>query len=85
MNKKVRGVASVGLAARGAIQDLGRTLERLPRLVAGAESLATDLAAGGLRLHPDSLEALGGQGAGRSARWAFWIALAALAVALLAV
>ena len=26
-----------------------------------------------------------GDGAGRSARWAFWIALAALAVALLAV
>jgi ubiquinone biosynthesis protein len=71
--------------ARGAIQDLGRTLERLPRLAADAERLASDLAAGGLRLHPDSLEALSGQGAGRNARWAFWIALLALAVALLAV
>ncbi len=71
--------------ARGAIQDLGRTLERLPRLVADAESLASDLATGGLRLHPDSLEAMGGEGAGRNARWAFWIALLALAVALLAV
>jgi ubiquinone biosynthesis protein len=71
--------------ARGAIQDLGRALERLPRLVADAESLASDLAAGGLRLHPDSLEALGTEGAGRSAHWAFWIALLALAVALLVV
>ena len=71
--------------ARGAIQDLGRTLERLPRLAAEAERLASDLAAGGLRLHPDSLKAMGGDSAGRSARWAFWIALAALAVALLAV
>jgi ubiquinone biosynthesis protein len=70
--------------ARGAIQDLGRTLERLPRLVADAESLASDLAAGGLRLHPDSLKSLGGESAGRNARWAFWIALLALAVALLA-
>jgi ubiquinone biosynthesis protein len=71
--------------ARNAIQDLGLTLERLPRLAAEAERLASDLAAGGLRLHPDSLKAMGGGEAGRSARWAFWIALAALAVALLAV
>ena len=71
--------------ARGAIQDLGQTLERLPRLAAEAERLATDLASGGLRLHPDSLKAMAGGDANRSARWAFWIALAALAVALLAV
>ncbi len=71
--------------ARSALQDLGRTLERLPQLAADAESLASDLAAGGLRLHPDSLKSLAGEGAGRTARWAFWIALAALAVALLAV
>jgi ubiquinone biosynthesis protein len=71
--------------ARSAIQDLGRTFELLPRLAADAERLASDLAAGGLRLHPDSLDVLSGQGAGRTARWAFWIALTALAVALLAV
>ncbi|MHA1153117.1 MAG: 2-polyprenylphenol 6-hydroxylase [Alphaproteobacteria bacterium] len=71
--------------ARGAIEELGRTLERLPRLAADAERLASELAGGGLRLHPDSLKALGGHGSGPSARWAFWIALTALAVALLAV
>jgi len=71
--------------ARDAIQNLGRTLERLPRLAADAERLASELAAGGLRLHPDSLKALGGQGADRGAHWAFWIALAALAVAVLMV
>jgi ubiquinone biosynthesis protein len=71
--------------ARNAIQDLGQTLERLPRLAAEAERLAADLASGGLRLHPDSLKAMGASDAGRTARWALWIALAALAVALLAV
>ena len=71
--------------ARDAIQDLGRTLERLPRLAADAERVASELAGGGLRLHPDSMKTLNGEGAGRSARWAFWIALLALAVALLAV
>ncbi|MEE9210419.1 MAG: 2-polyprenylphenol 6-hydroxylase [Kiloniellales bacterium] len=70
--------------ARGAIQDLGRTFERLPRLVADVEQMAADLTAGGLRLHPDSLEAMGGQGSQRNARWALWIALAALAIAVLA-
>ena len=70
--------------ARGAIQDLGRTFERLPRLVADVERMAADLTAGGLRLHPDSLEAMGGPGSQRNARWALWIALAALAIAVLA-
>ena len=70
--------------ARGAIQDLGRTFERLPRLVADVEQVAADLTSGGLRLHPESLEALNSQGAQRSARWALWIALLALAVAALA-
>jgi ubiquinone biosynthesis protein len=70
--------------ARGAIQDLGRTFERLPRLVADVEQVAADLTAGGLRLHPASLEAMAGQGSQRNARWALWIALAALAIAVLA-
>ena len=43
-----------------------------------------DLTSGGLRLHPDSLEAMSGQGAQRSARWALLIALLALAIAVLA-
>ncbi len=70
--------------ARGVIQDLGRTFERLPRLVAEVEQVASDLTSGGLRLHPESLEALNSQGAQRSARWALWIALLALAIAVLA-
>jgi ubiquinone biosynthesis protein len=69
---------------RGAIQDLAGTFERLPRLVADVERAASDLSEGGLRLHPESLEALHSQGAQRSARWAFWVALAALAIAALA-
>ncbi len=67
---------------REATQDLGRTLERLPAMLANAEQAAADVASGGLRLHPSSLEALG---AGRNelgARWAVWIALAALLIAL---
>ena len=69
---------------RGTIQDLAGTFERLPKLLADVERAASDLTAGGLRLNPDSLEALNSQGARRTARWALWAALAALAIAALA-
>ncbi len=69
---------------RGAAQELGRGFERLPRLVADVEAAAAELREGGLRLHPDSLRALGARDSGRSARWAVWLALLALLVAALA-
>jgi ubiquinone biosynthesis protein len=70
---------------RRAVQDLAGAVERLPALISNLESAASALAADGLRLHPESARALRAQGAFGSARWALWIALAALAVAVLAI
>ena len=67
---------------REATQDLGRTLERLPAMLANAEQAAADVASGGLRLHPSSLEALDAGRSETGTRWAVWIALAALLIAL---
>lgn len=66
---------------RRAGRDLATALERLPTLLDNVERVAGDLAGGGLRLHPESAQALTGRG-GRTAYWALWIAVAALAVAL---
>jgi ubiquinone biosynthesis protein len=73
-----------GLEARllDAAGDIARTLERLPALVRNLETAAAGLAAGGLRLDPETVAALGG---GRGAAWTrlpLWIAaLALLAIA----
>lgn len=66
---------------RRAGRDLAAALERLPTLLDNVERVAGDLAAGGLRLHPESAQTLTGRGE-RAARWALWIAIAALAVAV---
>jgi ubiquinone biosynthesis protein len=68
---------------RDAAGELRQAAERLPGLVAGADQIARDLASGGLRVHPDSLQALSGRGDGLG-RWALWIAVAALVIALIA-
>ncbi|MFQ5775792.1 MAG: 2-polyprenylphenol 6-hydroxylase [Kiloniellaceae bacterium] len=68
---------------RRAAEDLSATLERLPRLIGALEAAAADLAGGGLRLHPDSVQAQRAPNGARTARWALWIAAAALAVAAL--
>jgi ubiquinone biosynthesis protein len=65
-----------------AIDDLARGLERLPQLISEMEETVGSLASGGLRLHPDSVEALAASRGG-GARWPLW-AGAALAVALIA-
>ncbi len=70
---------------RGAVEELSTTLERLPSLVSNMESVAKDLAGGGLRLHPETVEAMGGTGGRRDARWALWIAIGAAVLAVLAV
>ena len=66
---------------RRAGRDLAVALERVPALIDNMETVVGDMAAGGLRLHPESAQALTGRG-GRAAHWALWIAIAALAVAL---
>ena len=69
---------------RDTAEELRGALQRLPGLIANTEKAAADLAAGGLRLHPETLKALGGNRTGGAARWAIWIALIALVVALFA-
>ncbi len=68
---------------RDAAAELLEAARRLPRLVAALEATVGETGTGGLRLHPESLRALGGDRAGRAGA-AFWIALLALALALLA-
>jgi ubiquinone biosynthesis protein len=71
---------------RDAAQDLARTLERLPGTLADLERAAADLAKDGLKLHPDTIKAFGAVRNGDGAsRWALWLALAALAVAVAAI
>ena len=68
---------------RDAAQDLGRGLERLPRLLSDVERASSRIASGDLQLNPDSLKGLTA-GGNRATRFGFWIALAALAAALIA-
>jgi ubiquinone biosynthesis protein len=69
---------------RRAGRDLAAALERLPGLLDTLDTVAGDLAAGGLRLHPESAQALRG-GSGRMAQWALWLAIAALTLGLAAI
>jgi ubiquinone biosynthesis protein len=68
---------------RRAAEDTARALERLPGLVGKAEAAAEALSTGGVRLHPDTLAALGRRNG--AAAWqirALWLAVAGLALAL---
>jgi len=64
-----------------AIKHLRDTVDRLPRLVAAAEIATTRIAAGSIKLDPDTVRALRGGGMGY-ARYLSWIALALAAAAL---
>ncbi|MEE9481233.1 MAG: AarF/UbiB family protein [Kiloniellales bacterium] len=70
---------------RDAAQDLGDSLQRLPRLLSDVERASGEIASSGLRLHPDSAKSLAprGEGAGRLAMWVAAAALVAALVALL--
>ena len=59
-------------------------VQRLPRLVKHAEATLADLAEGGLKLHPDTVRALGGDAARTGGRPLFWAGLIALAAIFLA-
>jgi ubiquinone biosynthesis protein len=71
-------------AAR-AIVDALDSLERLPKLIDAAERGAAMLADGGLRLHPDTVRALRGEGGGTRSLYEpwLWVALAVLAVTVI--
>lgn len=64
-----------------AIKNLRDTVDRLPRLIAAAEIATTRIAAGSIKLDPDTVRALRGGGMGYT-RYLSWIALALAAAAL---
>ncbi len=64
-------------------KELGRVAERLPQTLADLEKVVAMAADGGLKLHPDTLAAFARSHKGRSHVWALWVAVAALALALL--
>jgi ubiquinone biosynthesis protein len=66
---------------RQGASDLAAIASRLPELIADAEKAAATIAGGGLRLHPDTLTALGAGNARGPALWPIWTALAILALA----
>lgn len=69
---------------RDAAQDLGETLQRLPRLLSEVERASSQIARDGLRLDPSSARSLRGGGRDQGARLALWIAVGALIVAIVA-
>ncbi|MBC8340012.1 MAG: 2-polyprenylphenol 6-hydroxylase, partial [Alphaproteobacteria bacterium] len=70
---------------RDAVDGIARAVDRLPKVVSDMEEGAALLSQGRIRLHPESVEALRGQGGGERAGTAFWLALAVLAGAVLAI
>jgi len=66
-----------------ATKELSAGLERLPSLLRHAEHALTGLAEGGLKLHPDTVRAMRGEGSGRpKSAIIAWLVAGALAAAL---
>jgi ubiquinone biosynthesis protein len=70
---------------RDGIEGVGALIARLPDFARHAEAVAAQLADGGLRLHPDTVEALAaGRGGGKALLWPLWGAVLLLFLILLA-
>jgi len=69
---------------KDAAQDLGESLQRLPRLISEVERASGQIARDGLRLDPNSAKSLGSAGRDRGSRIALLVAAAALVVAVIA-
>lgn len=63
--------------------EIGRIGERLPTLLADLEKVVAMAADGGLKLHPETLDGFRRSHRGRNHIWALWVAVAALALAVL--
>ncbi|MGE4280161.1 MAG: 2-polyprenylphenol 6-hydroxylase [Magnetospirillum sp.] len=60
-----------------------QSLERLPRMLAETEKAYTNLMNGGLKLHPDTVRAMRGEGGGRrTTAWLPWVLAAILGILL---
>ncbi len=69
---------------KDAAQDLGESLQRLPRILSEVERASGQIARDGLRLDPDSAKSLGSAGRDRGSRIALLIAAVALVAAVIA-
>jgi ubiquinone biosynthesis protein len=69
---------------KDAAQDLGESLQRLPRILSEVERASGQIARDGLRLDPQSTRSLRASRRERGSWIALWVAAAALAVALIA-
>ncbi len=69
---------------KDAAQDLGESLQRLPRLISDVERTSSQIARDGLRLDPQSARSLGAGGRDRGSRIALALAAAALVAAIIA-
>jgi ubiquinone biosynthesis protein len=78
----MRDSHSPEVRVRDAAGELLSGLERLPGLIRDVETATAMIAEGGLRLHPDSLRALGARRNRRGNLWPLWAAVAALAAAV---
>ncbi len=79
-------VANLGPQARvkDTLVNAAATLERLPRMLAETEKAYTSMMNGGLKLHPDTVSAMRGEGRRRGVPiWLPWVLAAVLAVLLL--
>ena len=65
---------------RDAMDDFARGLERLPALIADMGGSVESLARDGLKLHPDSVQALTAARAERGTSWPLWAGAALIAV-----
>jgi len=69
---------------KDAAQDLGESLQRLPRILSEVERASGQIARDGLRLDPDSAKSLSSAGRDRGSRIALLIAAVALVAAIIA-
>ena len=67
---------------REGVEDVLHGLRQLPTLADNLERATEELAAGRIRLHPETIAQLTARNGGSLARWALPVALAALAIAL---
>ena len=71
--------------ARKLLSEARQSLESLPATLANLNRISADLAGGGVKLHPETLEAFGRSGGnGQLGKWALGLATLALVLALLA-
>jgi ubiquinone biosynthesis protein len=67
--------------AAEAMSEAGRLIERLPSLMSNLSDQIGGLARDGIKLHPDTLQAMSGKGRGRTP-WFYWAGAAAVVITL---